>query len=346
MCEQPAAVRASLRAPIACAVACAVLALTRPTSPAELKPPILTVSAAGFQVDGRQTFLLGVSLFDALGQAPPQDQDLDALRDWGVKVVRVWAHWSEPIYRADGTLSAQGRSRLLQLASRLQARRLALELVLLRPGQLSGQGAAVFSSDTARLRAVASITSALRDYRNVLFDLYNEHDHPGGPISHAYARTLRDAVKATDPARMVTISSTAHHLISVDGQVRGNEARHLREEVGREPDAVAVDIVAPHFPRTQDWAASTGARIGAVRAALDRLGRVLPIYLNEERRAEPPAAVTVEAYLRACAEARQAGAAGWVFHTSAGFALRERPFLGALGPDERAALGRLGQREP
>ena len=310
-------------------------------SPAAPRGPALTVSQTAFHVDGRQQFLLGVSLFDALGPTPPRDRDLDALRDWGVTIVRVWAHWQEPIYRADGTLTAQGRSRLLRLAGRLQTRGLILELVLLRPGQLPGQPSAVFGSEAARVRSVQSMTSALIDFRNVFFDLYNEHDHPAGPISHAAARALRDAVKAIDAGRVVTISSTEYHLVTADGSVGQTEARNVREEAGREPNDVAVDVVAPHFPRTEEWAASTGKRIAAVRSALDQIGRRLPIYLNEERRANPPAVIAPGAYQRAYMEARQAGAAGWVFHTAAGFSLDKGPFVDALAPDERAGLSRL-----
>jgi hypothetical protein len=299
------------------------------------------VSGRTLQIDGRPAFLLGVSLFDALGATPPRDQDLDALRTWSVTIVRVWAHWHEPIYQADGTLTAQGRSRLLQLVQRLQLRGLVLELVLLRPGQLPGQPFAVFASDAARLRSVTEITSALRDHRNVLFDLYNEHDHPDGPISHAAARALRDAVKAIDPARVVTISSTESHLMTADGRVGENEAGNLREEARQEAGSVAVDVVAVHFPRTDDWAAATGARITALRAALDRIGRGLPIYLNEERRANPASVIAAHTYQRAQAAAQQAGAAGWVFHTAAGFELKTRPFLDALTPAERAGLARL-----
>jgi hypothetical protein len=301
----------------------------------------VTVSGTSFHVDGRPAFLLGVSLFDALGATPPRDQDLDTLRDWGVTIVRVWAHWLEPIYQADGALTAQGRARLLTLADRLRARGLILELVLLRPGQLAGQGVAIFASETARVGAVKAMTSALRDHRNVVFDLYNEHDHPGGPISHAAARVLRDAVKAIDPARLVTISSIEGHLINPSGQVGMNEERNLREEAGVGPDAVGVDIVAPHLHRSADWAAATGARIGALRTGLDRIGRGLPIYLNEERRTDPRAALDPAAYRVAFANARHGGAAGWVFHTAAGFYLGRQPFLEALAPNERAALSRM-----
>ena len=138
-----------------------------------------------------------------------------------------------------------------------------IELVLLRPGQLPGEGAAMFASEAARSRSVESITTALVPYRNVLFDLYNEHDHPGGRISHAAGRALRDRVKTIDPARIVTISSTGSHLMGNSGQVDANQKKNLLEEAGTGQDAVGVDVVTPHFPRTDDWAAATGGACAA-----------------------------------------------------------------------------------
>jgi Cellulase (glycosyl hydrolase family 5) len=310
------------------------------TSAAAQAPAAIGVSGTAFQVDGRTEYLLGVSLFDSLGTTPPRDQDLDTLRQWGVKIVRVWAHWLEPIYQGDGALTAPGKARLMALLDRLLARGMILELVLLKPGQMAGQGS-FFTSEAARVRAVQEMTTALRDRRNVFFDLYNEHDHPGGPISHATGRVLRDAVKAIDPARLVTISSTGGHLVSGASQVGANEERNIREEAGTGPDAVGVDILAPHFPRTDDWAAATSARMAAVRGVLDRIGRPLPIYLNEERRSDERVALDPAAYADAFTRARQSGAAAWLFHTAAGFFLAKKPFLDALGPNERAALSRL-----
>jgi len=247
------------------------------------------------------------------------------------------------MYQRDGALTPVGRTRLLRLVDRLGARGLILELVLLRPGQLPGQRYTALASAEARVRAVTDITVALKDHRNVLFDLYNEHDHPDGPISHRDARALRDAVKGADPSRLVTISSTGGHLVSGQSRVGADEARNVREEASLDAGAVGVDVVAPHFPRTEDWATSTGARINALRAALNAIGRPLPIYLNEERRAEPDAAIAADLYERAFVAARDAGAAGWIFHTAAGFALHERPFVEALGANERAGLERIAR---
>lgn len=305
--------------------------------------PVLSVSQQDILVDGRPTFLTGVSLFDALGSTPPRDSDLDTLKRWGVNAVRVWAHWHEPIYQSDGALTVVGRARLLALAQRLQERGLTFELVLLRPGQLPGQPFAVFTSEAARGNAVDAVTAALRPFRNVLFDLYNEHDHPDGPISHPAARALRDRVKAIDGERVVTLSSTEWHLVSAKDEIDENGAHNLLGEVGRDANSVAVDILAPHFPRTESWVAATAPRIRAVRAALDRIGSRVPIYLSEERRADPPASIAPNAYQRAFSAAKSAGGAGWVFHTAAGFELSKMPFLEALSADERAGLQALRQ---
>lgn len=326
---------------IAAGLVASLVVSTKPAAVAPSSGPVLTVSGTGFHLDGRPVFLLSASVFDALGPTAPADRDLDALKGWGVNTIRVWAHWHVPIYQADGGLTADGRSRLLALVERLRARAMVLELVLLRPGQLPTQRYAIFSSEAARSNAVRSITSTLLDARNVLFDLYNEHDHSDGPISHAAARGLRDEVKARDPGRIVTISSTAGHVITDDGRVGETEARNLREEAGQQPGGVGVDVVAPHFPRTEDWASATGARIAAIRAALDQVSLHLPIYLTEERRADERTSLAADAYLRAVSAARERGAAGWTFHTAAGFALAKKSFVDALTPAERSGLERL-----
>jgi hypothetical protein len=323
-----------------------VIALLFASPRADTTAPTLTISGTQLAIDGQDTFLIGVSLFDALGVTPPRDEDLDALQRWGVTLVRVWAHWSAAIYAADGSLTPDGRARLTALVSRLRSRRLVLELVLLRPGQLPGQKYVAFSSPDARVRAVASIATALIDDRDVLFDLCNEHDHPDGPMSHADARRLRDAVKAVDPRRLVTISSTATHLITPAGAVGASEAENIRAEAGSGPDAVRVDILAAHLPRTPDWAEATAPRVTVLRGAVDRVNGAasMPIYLSEENRLFPERAIAPDAYARAAAGARAARAAGWMFHTAAGFALGARPFLAALAPPERTALDRLSDK--
>ncbi|MBI2833067.1 MAG: hypothetical protein HYX76_01400 [Acidobacteria bacterium] len=299
----------------------------------------LSVRGTELLLGGQPVFIVGVSLFDGLGLTPVADSDLDALSRWRISLVRVWAHWSAPIYGSDGALLPDGRRRLLSLVDRLEHRDLLLELVLLRPGQLPSQPYAVFTSADARLRAVRDITETLRPHRGIIFDLCNEHDHPDGPIEHAEARRLRDAVKAIDPSRLVTISSTAHHLSGRRDLPGRDERANLLGEAGTDAGSVNVDLLAPHFPRSADWAAATARRVELVARAVAQAGRKLPIYLNEENRARyGNRSIPSEDYLTAAAGAARAGAAGWVFHTDAGFALYRRRFLEAVSAEERRAL--------
>jgi len=307
----------------------------------------LTVSGDRFAVDGQPRFLLGVSLFDALGPTPPSDRDLDQLAQWRVDLVRVWAHWHDPIYDASGSVTAAGRERLLRLVSRLEARGLSLDLVLLRPGQLPGQRFALFSSSAARLRAVERITTLLKQYRSVMFDLCNEYDHDDGPITAAEGRRLRDAVKAIDGERIVAMSFTSAGLFDAEQRLGADGRQQLLAQVGTSADSIGVDVVAPHLPRTRDWAEATGTRVATLIAALKAMGVEAPILLDEERRAEAGGlALAAREYLTAEAGAEQSGAAGWILHTSAGFDLGERSFTSALNDQERQALATLAGRRP
>lgn len=318
-----------------------MLAATLVASPA--RSPQLAHDGRGFLIDGKSTWLAGVSLFDALGPTPPRDEDLDTIRNAGIRIVRVWAHWHDTIYDAKGALTATGRTRLRQLIDRLRARGLLLELVLLRPGELKGQPYAAFDTPDARLAAVRSVTTTLVGDRDVLFDVFNEHDHPDGPISHAALRTLRDAVKAIDRKRLVTVSSTETHLLDASDAVGAQESANLLAEAGRGPGQVGVDILSAHLPRTDDFADHTAARLQALAAALKQAGSPVPIYLNEPKRATEKAVLTADTYRRAAAGARAGGAAGWVFHTAAGFDLGKVPFAKALTPEERRGLIAVGE---
>lgn len=302
----------------------------------------LSLAATRIALDGEPRWLAGVSLFDALGPTPPRDADLDALSKWHVRVVRVWAHWNTAIYDAGGALRPDGETRLHRFVERLRDRGMVVELVLLRPGQLPGERYAIFDAPAARVRAVREIARSLRPYRNVLFDLYNEHDHQDGRISHRELRTLRDAVKEIDRDRLVTVSSTEYHFLDPKSALGEQGRSNLREEAGLDEGAVGVDLLAVHLPITPDWAEATAGRIRTLMHALEDVRREVPIYINEGPRARPgEPRIAAGTYVAASRGAREAGAAGWVFHTAAGYALGRTPFLDALNGDERQALEKL-----
>jgi hypothetical protein len=69
----------------------------------------------------------------------------------------------------------------------------------------------------------------------------------------------------------------------------------------------------------------------------------VPVYLQEEaRRGHSGLDPTADQFLQAAREARDAGAAGWVFHTDAGFDLTSSTFFDNLDAVEQQTVDALG----
>lgn len=288
----------------------------------------LVIDGEGFRFDGAPTFLLGVSYFDGRDWQPA---DLDGLAQRGWNLVRVWLDWSDDgFFAPDGALSPEGSQALLELVAAARERDMVVDVTILDPELL------VFPADTDhRVVAVQSVTTALLDANNVLFDVMNEHDHPSGPIAHDEGGTIVAAVKAIDPDRIVTISSTGGHLVADDGTVQ-------TAMVDEELDVVGVEVVTPHLPRTPDWASVTGLRVMNLRAHLQQRGAIVPIYLQEEaRRGHSGLDPSAEEFTLAARQARDAGAAGWIFHTDAGFELGPEGFFALLDEVEAVVVDTL-----
>lgn len=287
----------------------------------------LAIDGDRFTFDGAPTFLLGVSYFDARDWST---SDLDGLAQRGWNLVRIWLDWSDDgFFGPDATLSPEGATALGELVAAARERDMIVDVTILDPEFLPGPDL------EHRSAAVASVATTLLDANNVLFDVMNEHDHPGGPIDHAEAAAIVAAVRAVDPDRIVTISSTGGHLVADDATVQTGA-------VDEELDVVGVDVVTPHLPRTADWSAATGPRVAALRAHLRSRGLVRPIYLQEEaRRGHSGLDPSAQEFVGAAQAAVAAGAAGWIFHTDAGFELGTPDFFGALDEVEVVVVDTL-----
>ncbi len=287
----------------------------------------LAIDGDRFTFDGAPIFLLGVSYFDARDWSP---SDFDGLSQRGWNLVRIWLDWSDDgFFGPDATLSPDGAAALAELVAAARERDMIVDVTILDPEFLVGPDL------EHRSAAAASVATLLLEANNVLFDVMNEHDHGGGPIDHAEAGAIVAAVRAVDPARIVTISSTGGHLVADDATVQTGA-------VDEELDVVGVDVVTPHLSRTADWSAATGPRVTSLRAHLRSRGAVLPIYLQEEaRRGHSGLDPSAEEFIGAAQSAVAAGAAGWIFHTDAGFELGATDFFGALDDVETVVVDTL-----
>ena len=95
----------------------------------------------------------------------------------------------------------------------------------------------------------------------------------------------------------------------------------MEDNIREEMDS-GIDVFSPHLTRSSDWATETQLRTERIRGFLASIGQSVPVYLQEEHRTDWNSVHPTKAdFITAVRGARDGGAAGWVFHTDAGFDL-------------------------
>jgi hypothetical protein len=293
---------------------------------------VLGVTDRSFTFNGAPTFVLSVSYYG--GVAAPADivaSDIDRLAALGFNNMRVWVTWTAPsivssVVRSDGTLDADALARLELLIETAQDHGMTVDVTF----SLGMEGSSDGGFDNY-LAAMVLMTGELTPYRSIFFDLGNERDVGDTRfISVEDVARLAAAVRAADPARLVTASGGGS-----TGEAAGNSYIELYT-------VADLDFAAPHFSRDAGWAAATEERVNTMRAILTAAGWDRPIYLQEEARngyggAEWPKSD----FLTAVGGAYAAGAAGWCFHTDAGFDLSTTSFFDQLDAIEQDTIDEL-----
>jgi hypothetical protein len=251
---------------------------------------------ARFTINGKPTFLLGISYYGALGASPEVlKSDLDNLQRLGFDWLRVWATWSAydndvSVVDRDGKVREPYMSKLADLIANCDRRGLIVDVTFSR----SGQDIAAYE------RGITATAERLKPYRNCYFDLANEHDvRDARYVSIEDLRRLRDAVKQIDPGRLVTSSS---------GDLDEHGLRRHLVDAG-------LDFISPHRPRQAGTAQQTEGVTKQYLARMRQMGHLAPVHYQEPFRRgygnwQPRAAD----YFTDATGAKRGGAAGWCFH--------------------------------
>ncbi|HJT30488.1 MAG TPA: hypothetical protein VJ783_00370 [Pirellulales bacterium] len=305
----------------------------------------LGIEDAQFTINGRPTFLLGISYYGGLGAAKEQRrQDFDEMQQCGFNWVRVWATWAAfggDLSAVDPTTGEPREpffSTLAELVAECDRRGMAVDVTLSR-GK-STVGPPRLPTHEAHRRAVQVLVEKLRPYRNWYLDLSNERNI--GDSRHTSIEELhdlRELVRRLDVERLVTASH--------GGDIGVDELPSYVQEAG-------VDFISPHRARDASSPHQTEAKTREYLAALRSLGRVMPLHYQEPFRRGydagwQPSAGDFQVDL---AQARAGGAAGWCFHNGdqrgAGdgeprrsFDLRQRRLFEQLDAEERKFISRL-----
>jgi hypothetical protein len=329
-------------------VAAVIDATSRPARSAPGAPPaqtVLGIEGSRFTVNAMPTFLTGISYYGALG-APDAfiRADLDEMQRLGFNWIRVWATWGA--FSNDvSAVDAEGRARepflskLQQLVSACDARGMIVDVTLSRGNGITGP--VRLQSQADHRRAVETLVTALRQYRNWYLDLSNERNIRDQRFtSFDELKDLRALARQLDPARLVTASHA------------GDPSR---DEVRQYVQTVRVDFLTPHRPREATSPGQTAVRTKQWLAWMKEDGRLVPVHCQEPfRRGFGPWEPGAADFLTDARQAREGGAAGWCFHNGdarerAGgaprrsFDLRSERLFDQLDGEERKAVEELGK---
>jgi len=303
----------------------------------------LAVTNTLFTLAGRPTFLLGISYYGGL--AAPEDvirQDLDDIDRIGLNWIRVWANWRA--FGADAaSVDVEGREiprvmqRLKWLLSECCRHGIVVDVTLSRGD--TANGPPQLATHEGHRRAVETLVTVLRPWRNWYLDLSNERNIRDSRFtSFADLKDLREAVRALDARRLVTASH--------GGDISREELVHYLKEA-------RVDFLAPHRPRTGESANQTQSQMQEYVRWMKELNCAIPVHFQEPfRRGYGKWSPAMTDYLTDVRGAKASGGAGWCFHNGAErdtaegqprrcFDLRQRRLFDQLDKEERTTLEKL-----
>jgi hypothetical protein len=290
----------------------------------------LGIDGTQFMVNGEPTFLLGMSYYGGLG-APESaiEADLDDLKHRGFNWIRLWVTWAAhennvSVVDSQGDAREPFMGKLKWLIAQADKRGLIVDVTFSR-------GNGIVSADSAllgqpgHLRAVETVATALKPYRNIYIDVGNERNiRDPRHVSHEEIGALRNRIKQVDPGRLVTASYA--------GEMS-------REEVEQYLQQSRVDFLSPHRPRNGRSPWQTAEKTRELFEWMREIGRVIPVHFQEPFRKDfstwQPRAID---FLVDARQARDGGAAGWCLHNGS----PRRNYQGTRRSfDMRADQGRL-----
>ena len=284
-----------------------ILLLSILTAGAAIANTELGTDGRQLTINGKPTFLVGISYYGALGASRDFIQrDLDDMQKYGFNWFRVWATWGA----FDNEISAvdrEGRPRepylakLQWLVAECDRRGIIVDVTLSRGNGITGS--VRLQSTEALRRAAKTLVASLKPYRNWYLDMGNERNiRDKRFVSVEELAQLRKFIKRLDPNRLVTASFVR--------DIKTDELKQILLDV-------RVDFLAPHRPRNPKSPGQTQAQTKKYYELTEQLGRTVPVHYQEPfrrgfrpERWEPKA----EHFLADLKGALEGGAAGWCFH--------------------------------
>lgn len=152
---------------------------------------VIKVNGTNFELNGKPFEFTGISFFNAIynnafnKSSELRRQYIKRFNEYGINVLRVWCQWDnergfidagagKTIYEADGSLRQEWLTRLKNIIADADEEGSVILLVLFSRESWNEN---LRLTDQASDRAVAEMTKALKPYRNLIFQVWNEFDY-------------------------------------------------------------------------------------------------------------------------------------------------------------------------
>ena len=257
----------------------------------------ITKDGRHFTMDGKPTYLNGISYYAALSLADPNQvkADLDDMTADRFNWIRMWVHWNadgENICALDenGKFREPYMSRLKSLVKMCNERKMIVDVTMARNRKQPFAG---------YLEAARVLARELKPYRNVYIDVGNERDiRDDRYVSFEEIGELTRAIKEIDPKRICTASGRPGSQENVEQYIKAG-----------------CDFIAPHLDRDEGSSAKTIGSVKEIIGWMNALNHRMPVHLQEPfRRGYTDYQPTVEDFFRDDSGGKIAGAAGWCLH--------------------------------
>lgn len=201
---------------------------------------VIAIKGTSFTLNEKPFEFTGVSFFNALYNptfnSSPSERTkwLGKFQDYGINVIRVWGQWDNrrgfvntcstcTLYNPDGSLRTEHLYNLKELIKAADEKGMVVLFVLFQRESWNDK---IILEDKAADKAVALVANELHPYRNVILQIWNEHDY----------RTLDylNIIKKIDETRIVSNSP------GYAGVLGSNE------------ENAALDYLSPHTTREDD----------------------------------------------------------------------------------------------
>lgn len=296
----------------------------------------LGVTGSRFTINGKPTFLVGISFYGALGAPQPLlERDLQEIRRVRLRWLRIWATWNAFGHNVSA-VDEQGNprepfmSKLRWLVAHCDRLGLIVDVTLTR-----GKPPLPYDLQS-HTRAVTSIVQALKPFQNWYMDLANERNvRDARYVSFDELKVLHKTALQVDGERLVTASE--------GGDIN-------RESLRAFLHTVKVHFVCPHRPRDAQSTRQTKAKTEQYLQWMQAEGQIVPVHYQEPfRRGYGRWQPVAEDFLTDLHQAREGGAAGWCLHNGdqrdqpderprRSFDLREKRLFEQLDEEERKVV--------